>query len=88
MLGRLFLQIPQTSSFCVSLGSGVQGCCLSLCYASARSESQDWSASPPRPCGKDRLRIAVPYHAIDFKNFSMTLEKNPEFFWDGNWEDQ
>jgi len=52
---------PQPSSFCESLGSGVQGCCSSLCCASVRAGSRDKSASPPRPCGKARRQTSAPY---------------------------
>ena len=55
---------PQPVSFCVFPGSGVQGCCLSLCCASARAGSRDMSASRLRPCGKAWRLISGPCHAV------------------------
>jgi len=57
---------PQPSSFCVSPGSGVQGCCSSLCYASVHVGSRDKSAFLSRPCGKARRQTSAPYHAVLF----------------------
>ena len=58
----------QLSSFCVFPGSGVQGCCSSLCCASACVGSPDKSASLLLPYGKARLRISVPYHAVSVQH--------------------
>ena len=55
---------PQPVFFCVFPGSGVQGCCLSLCCANARAGSRGWSASQLRPCGNALRLNSPPCHAV------------------------